>query len=49
MWESITTENTESLVSIFDTERPLVSTGEPKSLASSDGKIHGAAAHTRVL
>ena len=28
MWENIITENTESLVPVFDTERPIVSTGD---------------------
>ena len=31
MWESITTENTESLVPVFDTERPIVSTGDMRT------------------
>ena len=31
MWESIITENTESLVPIFDTERPIVSTGDMRT------------------
>ncbi|HMA81831.1 MAG TPA: type III restriction endonuclease subunit R, partial [Candidatus Binatia bacterium] len=31
MWESITSENTESLVPVFDTERPIVSTGDMRT------------------
>ena len=31
MWESIITENTESLVPIFDTERPIISTGDMRT------------------
>jgi type III restriction enzyme len=31
MWESIIPENTESLVPIFDTERPIVSTGDVRT------------------
>jgi type III restriction enzyme len=31
MWESIITENTESLVPVFDTERPIVSTGDMRT------------------
>lgn len=31
MWESITTENTESLVPVFDTERPIISTGDMRT------------------
>ncbi len=31
MWQSINTENTESLVPVFDTERPIVSTGDMRT------------------
>jgi type III restriction enzyme len=31
MWESINTENTESLVPVFDTERPIISTGDMRT------------------
>ena len=31
MWESIITENTESIVPVFDTERPMVSTGDMRT------------------
>ena len=31
MWESIITENSESLVPVFDTERPIVSTGDMRT------------------
>jgi type III restriction enzyme len=31
MWESIIPENTESLVPVFDTERPIVSTGDMRT------------------
>ena len=31
MWESISGENTESLVPVFDTERPIVSTGDMRT------------------
>jgi type III restriction enzyme len=31
MWESIIPENTESLVPIFDTERPIISTGDMRT------------------
>jgi type III restriction enzyme len=31
MWESIITENTESLVPVFDTERPIISTGDMRT------------------
>lgn len=31
MWESIIPENTESLVPIFDTERPMISTGDMRT------------------
>jgi type III restriction enzyme len=31
MWESISSENTESLVPVFDTERPIVSTGDMRT------------------
>ena len=31
MWENIITENTESLVPVFDTERPIVSTGDMRT------------------
>lgn len=31
MWESITNENTESLVPVFDTEKPIVSTGDMRT------------------
>jgi type III restriction enzyme len=31
MWESIITENTESLVPIFNTERPIISTGDMRT------------------
>jgi type III restriction enzyme len=31
MWESITSENTESLLPVFDTERPIVSTGDMRT------------------
>jgi type III restriction enzyme len=31
MWESIIPENTESMVPVFDTERPIVSTGDMRT------------------
>jgi type III restriction enzyme len=31
MWESISSDNTESLVPVFDTERPIVSTGDMRT------------------
>jgi type III restriction enzyme len=31
MWESIITENTESLVPVFETERPIISTGDMRT------------------
>jgi type III restriction enzyme len=31
MWESIITENSEALVPVFDTERPIVSTGDMRT------------------
>jgi len=31
MWENIGSENTESLVPVFDTERPIISTGDMRT------------------